>query len=93
MFVIMEIFSLSTDEPTLYIPSHSTIYSATTFLEKCRKVVQEIWFDKSGLKKVVNQKKKGFHTINPLFSGWRKVVDQKKNPSWQNHFSREVVAD
>ena len=25
-----------------------TIYSATTFLESCRKVVREIWFEKSG---------------------------------------------
>ena len=25
-----------------------TIYSATSFLEKCRKVVREIWFEKNG---------------------------------------------
>ena len=34
--------------------------SATTFLEKWRKVVWEIWFEKSGLRKVVDQKKGGF---------------------------------
>ena len=26
---------------------HGTIYSATTFLESCRKVVREIWFEKA----------------------------------------------
>ena len=35
-----------------------TIYSATTFLEWCRKVVREIWFKKSGSRKVVDQKNK-----------------------------------
>ena len=28
--------------------NHRTIYSETTFLESCRKVVREIWFEKSG---------------------------------------------
>ena len=55
--------------------SQWTIYSATTFLEKCRKVVREIWFEKSGSRKVVDQKKRWFYTINPHFfwfekSGW-----------------------
>ena len=38
-----------------YWGNHWTIYSATSFLEKCRKVVREIWFEKSGWleKKVV----------------------------------------
>ena len=33
-----------------------TIYSATTFLERCRKVVQEIWFKKSGSRNLVREK-------------------------------------
>ena len=33
-----------------------TIYSATTFLESCRKVVQEKWFEKSGLRNLVQEK-------------------------------------
>ena len=44
-----------------------TIYSAITFLESCRKVVGEIWFEKSGSIKVVDQKKRWFYTINPHF--------------------------
>ena len=44
-----------------------TIYSATTFLEWCRKVVREIWFKKSGSRKVVDQKKRWFYTINQPF--------------------------
>ena len=32
-----------------------------------RKVVREIWFEKSGLRKVVDQKKRWFYTINPHF--------------------------
>ena len=72
---------------------HWTIYSATTFLEKCRKVVQEIWFEKSGSRNMVGEKwlirkKGGFIPYIHIFSGWRKVVDQKKNPSLQNHFAK-----
>ena len=33
--------------------THWTIYSATTFLESCRKVVREKWFKKSGSKNLV----------------------------------------
>ena len=44
-----------------------TIYSATTFLERCRKVVREIWFENSGSRKVVDQKKRWFYTINSHF--------------------------
>ena len=33
-----------------------TIYSATTFLEKCRKVVREIWLEKSGSRILVREK-------------------------------------
>ena len=33
-----------------------TIYSAITFLERCRKVVREIWFEKSGSKNLVQEK-------------------------------------
>ena len=32
-----------------------------------RKVVREIWFKKSGWRKVVDQKKRWFYTINPHF--------------------------
>jgi hypothetical protein len=42
-------------------------------------VVREIWFKKSGSRKVVEQKKWWLYTINPpFFSGWRKVVQQEK---------------
>ena len=55
--------------------SQWTIYSATTFLENCRKVVREIWFKKSGSRKAVDLNKRWFYTINPPFfmlekSGW-----------------------
>ena len=33
-----------------------TIYSATTFLERCRKVVREKWFEKSGSRNLVREK-------------------------------------
>ena len=33
-----------------------TIYSATTFLESCRKVVREKWFEKSGSRNLVREK-------------------------------------
>ena len=33
-----------------------TIYSATTFLESCRKVVREKWFQKSGSRNLVREK-------------------------------------
>ena len=35
------------------ITLHWTIYSATTFLESCRKVVQEKWVEKSGSRNLV----------------------------------------
>ena len=54
---------LITGEKLLIVPfleCQWTIYSATAFLERCRKVVREIWFEKSGSRKVVDQKKGGF---------------------------------
>ena len=61
--------------------THWTIYSATTFLEKCRKVVLQTqiffqvlkkWFCKlrfffCGSRKVVDQEKRWFYTTNPHF--------------------------
>ena len=57
----------------------------------------EIWFEKSGSRNLVREqwltrKKGGFIPQIQLFSGWRKVVDQKKKsefaePLFQNHFS------
>ena len=35
---------------------HWTIYSATTFLERCRKVVREKWLEKSGSRNLVQEK-------------------------------------
>ena len=35
---------------------HWTIYSAPTFLERCRKVVREKWFEKSGSRNLVQEK-------------------------------------
>ena len=43
-----------------------------------RKVVREQWFEKSGSRKVVDQKTRWIYTINHIFSGQRKVFDQKK---------------
>ena len=37
-------------------PVQWSIYSATTFLEKYRKVVQEKWFEKSGSRNLVQEK-------------------------------------
>ena len=48
-----------------------TIYSATTFLESCRKVVREKWFEKSGSRNLVREKwltrKKKSEFEEPLF--------------------------
>ena len=69
----------------IMLNNQRTIYSATTFLESSRKVVQEKWFEKSGSRNLVREKwltrKKGGFILktNQLFSGSRKVVDQKKN--------------
>ena len=70
-----------------------TIYSATTFLESCRKVVREKWFEKSGLRNLVweiwfeksgwPEKKVVLYYKSTFFSGWRKVVDQKKIRVWR----------
>ena len=38
------------------ITTQGTIYSATTFLESCRKVVREKWFEKSGSRNLVREK-------------------------------------
>ena len=73
---------------------HATIESATTFLEK--------WFEKSGSRKVVDQKKKVvLYHKSTFFQVGEKWLTRKKNPSLQNHFSRttflhfprKVVAD
>ena len=40
----------------IIIYNNWTIYSATSFLEKCRKVVREIWFEKSGSRILVREK-------------------------------------
>ena len=37
-----------------------TFYSAPSIFAVCRNLVREIWFEKSGLRKVVDQKKGGF---------------------------------
>ena len=40
----------------LHLRTLWTIYSATTFLEKCRKVVREIWFEKSVSRNLIREK-------------------------------------
>ena len=40
--------------------SHGTIYSETSIFAVCRNLVREIWFEKYGWRKVVDQKKGGF---------------------------------
>ena len=42
--------------PKYFFFFYWTIYSATSFLEKCRKVVREIWFEKSGSRNLVREK-------------------------------------
>ena len=64
--------------------TQSTIYSATTFLEKCRKVVLEKWFCKLGFffwsTTFLEPEKRWIYTIKPpFFSG---------QPLFSNHFSR-----
>ena len=56
-----------------------TISSATTFLEKCRKVVREIWFEKSCSLKVIDQKKKvGLYYKSTFFQVREKWLARKK---------------
>ena len=71
-----------------------TVYSATAFLEKCRKVVREKWFEKSGSTKVVDQKKKVilYHKSTFFQVGEKWLTRKKKSkfaiPFFSNHFSR-----
>ena len=95
------IFDHRTSRIPFEVSTQWTIYSATIFLEKCRKVVQEKQFEKSGSRKVVDQKKRWFYTINPHFfwlekSGsansdyflvGKKWLTRKENPILQNHYS------
>ena len=41
-------------------------------------MVREIWFEKSNSRKMIDQKKKWFYTINPREIWFEKMVDQKK---------------
>ena len=41
----------------IYTLNQWIIYSATTFLESRRKVVREIWFEKSGSRNLVGEKR------------------------------------
>ena len=71
----------------------SPFYSAPSIFAVFRNLVQEIWFKKYGSRNMVRVKwltrKKGvFIPYIHKKSGSRKVVDQKKNLSLQNHFSR-----
>ena len=48
-------------------------------------MVREIWFEISGLRKVVDQKKRWFYTINPHFfrlekSGWPEKKSEFEEP-------------
>ena len=54
---------------------HSPFYSATSIFAVLRNLVREIWFEKSGSRKVVDQKKGGVIPLIHIFSGSRKVVD------------------
>ena len=54
---------------------HSPFYSVHSIFAVLRNLVWKIWFKKSGSRKVVDQKKRCFFTINPSFfklekSGW-----------------------
>ena len=77
-----------------FIKTQGTFYSAPSILAVFRNVVREMWFEKSGSRKVVLQ-------TWIFFSGSRIVVDQKENTCLQKHFSRitflhfsrRVVAD
>ena len=72
----------------LKITREGTIYSATSFLGKCRKVVREIWFEKSSSRKMVDLKKKVilYHKSKKILVR-EKWLTRKKNPSLKNHFS------
>jgi len=70
-----------------------TIYSATTFLESCGKVVREKWFEKSGSRNLVQEKwltrkKVVLYHKSTFFQVGEKWLTRKKNPSLKNHFSR-----
>ena len=41
---------------TAIVVNPPTIYSVTTFLESCRKVVREKWFEKSGSRNLIREK-------------------------------------
>ena len=72
---------------------HWTIYSPTTFLERCRKVVREKWLEKSGSRNLVREKwlarkKVVLYYKSTFFQVGEKWLTRKKNTSLKNHFSR-----
>ena len=72
---------------------HWTIYSPTTFLERCRKVVREKWLEKSGSRNLVREKwlarkKVVLYYKSTYFQVGEKWLTRKKNTSLKNHFSR-----
>ena len=79
-----------------YANSLWTIYSATTFLEMCRKVIREKWFEKSGSRNLVQEKwltrkKVVLCHKSTFFLVREKWLTRKKNPSLKNHFSRTTL--
>ena len=68
---------------------HWTIYSATTFLEKCRKVVLEKWFCKLGFYFLVNH----FSLTRFLVDLWYKTTFVSDQPLFLNHISRTIFLE
>ena len=76
---------------------HSTFYSAPLIFAVLRNLVWEIWFEKSGSRILVDQKKRWFYTIDlAFFQVGEKWLTRKKIWVWRTtflHFSRIVVAE
>ena len=75
------------------LQTHSTIYSATTFLEKCRKVVLEKWFGKLGFFFLVNHFSQTIKKVDLYYKTTFFLVNHFSRttflkPDFSNHFSR-----
>merc|ERR1719203_629348 len=66
-----------------------TIYSATSFLEKCRKVILEKWFFKLGFFFLVNH----FSRTRKNLDLWYKTTFFSGQPLFSNHFSRTTFLE
>jgi len=80
------IFDYRTSRIPFEISTQWTIYSATIFLEKCRKVVLEKWFHKLSFFFLVNH----FSRARKKVDLWYKTIFFSGQPLFSNHIFRAI---